>query len=81
MVPVHVGPFVLQTQIVRAKIEVDPVTAQITVTTDALPQVIDGIPTDLRTINAVIDVPGSCSTRRAATPMSFSGTAYSAQGA
>ena len=34
VVPLHVGPFVLPTQRVRAKIEVDPLTAQITVTTD-----------------------------------------------
>jgi len=81
VVPVHVGPFVLQTQIVRAKIEVDPVTAQITVVTDAFPQVIDGIPTDLRTINAVIDRPGFMFNPTSCSPMSFSGTAHSAQGA
>jgi hypothetical protein len=81
VVPVHVGPFVLQTQIVRAKIEVDPLTAQITVTTDPFPQVIDGIPTDLRTINAVVDRPGFMFNPTNCNPMSFSGTAYSAQGA
>jgi uncharacterized repeat protein (TIGR01451 family) len=81
VVPVHVGPFTLQTQIVRAKIEVDPLTAQITVTTDALPQVIDGIRTDLRTINAVIDRPGFMFNPTNCAPMSFSGTAFSAQGA
>ena len=81
VVPVRVGPFVLETQIVRAKIEVDPVTAQITVVTDAFPQVIDGIPTDLRTINAVIDRPGFMFNPTSCSPMSFSGTAYSAQGA
>ncbi|MGA9285292.1 MAG: hypothetical protein WBV85_07600 [Solirubrobacteraceae bacterium] len=80
VVPLHVGPFVLQTQIVRAKIEVDPITAQITVTTDAFPQVIDGIPTDLRTINAVIDRPEFMFNPTNCSPMSFSGTAYSAQG-
>jgi hypothetical protein len=81
VVPLHVGPFVLQTQIVRAKIEVDPLTAQITVTTDPLPQVIDGVPTDLRTINAVIDRPGFMFNPTNCSPMSFSGAAYSAQGA
>jgi hypothetical protein len=81
VVPVVVGPFTLQTQIVRAKIEVDSLTAQITVTTDPLPQVIDGVPTDLRTVNAVIDRPGFMFNPTNCSPMSFSGTAFSAQGA
>jgi uncharacterized repeat protein (TIGR01451 family) len=80
VVPVVAGPFTLQTQIVRAKIEVDPLTAQITVTTDPFPQVIDGIRTDLRTINAVIDRPGFMFNPTNCNPMSFSGTAFSAQG-
>jgi hypothetical protein len=81
VVPVVVGPFTLQTQIVRAKIEVDPLTAQITVTTDPLPQVIDGVPTDLRTVDAVIDRPGFMFNPTNCSPMSFGGTAFSAQGA
>jgi hypothetical protein len=80
-VPVVVGPFVLDTQIVRAKIEVDPHTAQITVTTDALPQVIDGVPTDLRSIDAVIDREGFMFNPTSCAPQAFSGTAFSAQGA
>jgi hypothetical protein len=76
VVPVVVGPFTLQTQIVRAKIEVDPLTAQITVTTDPLPQVIDGVPADLRTVNAVIDKPGFMFNPTNCSPMSFSGTAW-----
>jgi len=76
VVPLVVGPFTLQTQIVRAKIEVDPLTAQITVTTDPLPQVIDGVPTDLRTVNAVIDRPGFMFNPTNCAPMSFSGTAW-----
>ncbi len=81
VVPVVVGPFVLQTQVVRAKIEVDPHTAQITVTTDPLPQIIDGVPTDLRTVNAVIDRPGFMFNPTNCARQSFSGTAFSAQGA
>jgi hypothetical protein len=81
VVPVVVGPFVLQTQVVRAKIEVDPYTAQITVTTNPLPQIIDGVPTDLRTVNAVINREGFMFNPTNCTPQSFSGTATSAQGA
>jgi hypothetical protein len=77
-VPLVVGPFVLQTQVIRAKIEVDPLTAQLTITTDPLPQVIDGVPTDLRTINAVIDKPEFMFNPTNCSPASFSGTAFGA---
>jgi hypothetical protein len=80
VVPLVVGPFTLQTQVVRASIAVDPHTAQLTVTTDPLPQIIDGIPTDLRTINAVIDRPGFMFNPTDCDPQSFSGVATSAEG-
>ena len=76
VVPLHVGPFVLKTQRVRAKIEINPTTAALTVTTNPLPQEVAGVPTDLREVDAVIEHedfmvnPTSCS------PSSFSGTAY-----
>jgi uncharacterized repeat protein (TIGR01451 family) len=76
VVPVHVGPFTLPTQVVRARIDVDPLTAQITVTTDPLPQVIAGVPTDLRTVDAVIDREGFMFNPTNCSPMSFSGTAW-----
>ena len=81
VVPLHVGPFTLQTQIVRAKIEVNPLTTQLTITTDPLPTIIDGIPADLRTINAVIDKPGFMFNPTGCEPSSFSGTATSTEGA
>ena len=81
VVPLVVGPFTLQTQVVRAKIEVDPLTAQLTVTTDPLPTIIDGIPADLRAINAVIDRPGFMFNPTGCEPGSFSGTATSTEGA
>jgi hypothetical protein len=80
-VPLVVGPFTLQTQIVRSKIEVDPHTAQITVTTDPIPSIIDGIPSDVRTINAVIDRPEFMFNPTNCRPQSFSGTATSNEGA
>jgi hypothetical protein len=79
--PVIAGPFNLGTIVTRAKIEVDPHTAQITIITDPLPQIIDGIPTDLRTINAVADRPGFMINPTNCNPQEFSGTATSAQGA
>ena len=80
VVPLHVGPFTLQTQIVRAKIEVDPVTTQLTVSTDPLPTIIDGIPADLRAINAVIDRPEFMFNPTGCESQSFSGTAYGTEG-
>jgi hypothetical protein len=81
VVPLHVGPFTLQTQVVRAKIEVDPITTQLTITTDPLPTIIDGIPADLRAINAVIDRPGFMFNPTNCEPQAFSGTATSTEGA
>jgi hypothetical protein len=79
-VPVITGPFNLGTVVVRSKIEVDPLTSQLTVTTDRFPQILDGVPTDLRTINAVIDRPGFMFNPTSCEPMAFAGTAFSAQG-
>ncbi len=80
VVPVVVGPFNLGTTVVRGKIEVDPQTSALTITTDALPTILDGVPADLRTIDAVIDRkefmfnPTNCGRQ------SFSGTATSVEG-
>jgi hypothetical protein len=76
VVPAIAGPFNLGTVVVRAKIEVDPHTAQITVTTDPLPQILDGVPLDLRTVDAVIDRPGFMFNPTNCNPQAFSGTAY-----
>lgn len=75
VVPLHVGPFVLPTQRVRAKIEVDPHTSQLTVTTNELPQVVAGVPTDLREVDAVIERPDFMINPTNCDPQEFSGTA------
>ncbi len=84
-VPVIAGPFDLGTRVVRASIAVDPQTAQLTITTDpsgpyAIPTVLDGIPTDLRDINAVVDRPGFMFNPTNCSPQSFSGIASSSEG-
>jgi hypothetical protein len=78
VVPLHVGPFTLPTQRVRAKIEVDPRTAQLTVKTNPLPQEVAGVPTDLREIDAVADHPEFIVNPTNCEPSSFSGTATGA---
>ncbi len=80
VVPIVAGPFTLETQVVRARIEVDPHTAQLTITTDPLPTIVDGIPADMRSINAVIDRPEFMFNPTNCAPMSFSGTATSTEG-
>lgn len=74
--PVIAGPFNLGTIVTRAAIEVDPRTAQITITTDPLPQVVAGVPTDLRSINAIIDRPNFLFNPTSCEPSAFSGTAW-----
>ena len=74
-VPVIAGPFNLGTTVVRGKIEVDPQTSQLTITTDPLPTVLDGVPVDMRTINAVIDRKEFMFNPTNCNPQSFSGTA------
>jgi hypothetical protein len=74
------GPFDLGTIVTRAKIDVDPHTAQVTVTTDPLPQIIQGVPTDIRSIDAVIDRPGFIVNPTSCERMTVSGTATSTTG-
>lgn len=74
--PVIAGPFNLGTIVTRASIAVDRSTAQITVTTDPLPQVVAGVPTNLRQINSVIDRPGFMFNPTNCSPQAFTGTAW-----
>jgi hypothetical protein len=75
------GPFNLGTIVTRAKVEVDPTTAQVTVTTDSLPQIIDGVPTDLRMIRAVIDRPEFAFDPTNCEPMSMTALLTGVEGA
>ena len=52
------GPFNLGTVVTRATIAVNPHTAQVTVTSDPFPQVRDGVPLRLKTLNVTVDRPG-----------------------
>ncbi len=79
-VPVIAGPFNLGTTVVRGKIEVDPQTSQLTITTDPVPTILDGVPVDMRTINAVIDRKEFMFNPTNCNPQAFSGTATSTEG-
>jgi hypothetical protein len=97
--PVKAGPFDLEHDtsnpaqnpacdcvVVRAKIEVDPTTAALTITTDstgshAIPHLIDGIPVQIKAVNVTVNRehftfnPTNCS------PMSLTGAIVSDEGA
>ncbi len=83
VVPVAAGPFNLGVVVVRAKIEVDPHTSRLTITTNpaTLPTILDGVPSDIRDINVVIDRPEFMFNPTSCAPMAFTGTAYSTEGA
>jgi hypothetical protein len=79
VVPAIAGPFNLGTVVVRASIAVDPRTAQLTVTSDPLPQILQGIPLDLRTVNVAVDRAGFTFNPTNCQPLAVGGVAQSAQ--
>jgi hypothetical protein len=56
-VPAQAGPFDLGTVVNRAAINVDPNTALATITTDPLPQILQGVPVLYRTIHVDVNRP------------------------
>jgi hypothetical protein len=74
VVPAVAGPFDLGTVVVRASISVDRHTAQLTISSDPLPTILDGIPLDLRTVHVSVDRPGFIFNPTNCNPMSLTGT-------
>lgn len=58
VVPAKAGPFNLGTIVLGARITVNPSTAALTITSGPLPQQLDGIPLQIKTINLNIDREG-----------------------
>jgi hypothetical protein len=98
--PVKAGPFDLEHDtsnpnqdpacdcvVVRAKIEVNPTTAALSVTTNsesegyAIPHLIDGIPVQIQHVNVNIDRPGFTFNPTSCNPMSITGSIGSDEGA
>jgi hypothetical protein len=69
------GPFDLGTVVVRAPVRIDPTTAQISVQSDPLPQMLEGIPLDVRTIAVDIDKPNFSLNGTNCDPLAFHGQA------
>ncbi len=81
VVPAKAGPFDLGTVVVRAKVDVNALTAQLTVSTDPLPQVIGGVPVNLRLVNVTIDRHNFTFNRTSCNPTSVSGSITGGEGA
>jgi hypothetical protein len=81
VVPAVAGPFNLGTVVVRATINVDPHTAALTVASDPLPSVLQGIPLDIQSVNVTVDRPGFIFNPTDCEPLTVGGTLASTQGA
>ena len=57
VVPAQAGPFDLGLVVNRSGIYVDPETALVTIKTDPLPQILEGVPISYRTLNVKVDRP------------------------
>lgn len=81
VVPAKAGPFDLGTVVVRAKVEVNIHTAQLQVTTDPLPQIVGGVPVNLRLVNVTIDRPNFTYNPTDCNPTEVAGSMTGGQGA
>lgn len=85
VVPAEAGPFNLDENgrpvVVRARIEVDPHTAQVTAVSDPMPTRLQGVPFDVRRVEVVVDKPGFIFNPTNCDAMGVAGTIGSSEGA
>ena len=79
--PLDLGTGPCDCEVVRATVNVDPRTAQLTVTNGALPTIKDGIPFQVKDVNVDINRPEFIFNPTDCDPMSVNGTLSSTQGA
>ncbi len=90
--PAKAGPYDLEKDtpcdcvVVRARIEVDPITAALTITTDntgpyKIPTILGGIPLQIKHVNVLINRPGFTFNPTNCNPMQITGSLTSTQGA
>jgi hypothetical protein len=84
--PAKAGPFDLGQVVVRAKIEVDPSNAAITITSDStgpyrIPQIIDGIPLQIKHVSVTITRPEFTFNPTNCAPQQIGGALTSSEGA
>jgi hypothetical protein len=86
VVPAKAGPFDLgngacDCVVVRAKIEIDPHTSALTITSDPLPTILQGIPVQLKHVNVTVDRPGFTFNPTNCSQLAISAVLTSEQGA
>ena len=82
--PAKAGPFDLQEGrpvVVRAKIEIDPHTAALTVTTGQIPSIVEGFPLQIKHVNVLINRLGFTFNPTSCEPMTVTGTIAAWEGA
>jgi hypothetical protein len=84
--PAKAGPFDLGHVIVRAKIEVDPISSALTITSDSegpykIPTIIDGIPLQIKHVNVSINRPNFTFNPTNCSPLAITGKLLSVEGA
>jgi hypothetical protein len=78
--PAVAGPFDLGAVVVRTALYVDPESARIHAVSDPFPQILEGIPLDLRSVALRMDRPDFTLNPTSCDPMAISGAALSALG-
>jgi hypothetical protein len=83
--PAKAGPFDLGKVVVRGKIEVDPVTAALTITIDnegpyKIPTILDGIPLEIKHLNVNINRPNFTFNPTNCSPLAITGNLHSTEG-
>jgi hypothetical protein len=81
VVPAEAGPFNLGTVVVRARIMVDPHTGQVSVISDPMPSMLQGVPLDVKTVHVEVDNPNFIFNPTNCKELHVDGTIGSAEGA
>jgi hypothetical protein len=81
VVPAQAGPFDLGTVVNRAAIEVDPETGLATITTDPLPQILEGVPVAYRTVHVDVTRPDFMINPTSCDPKKVTATVTASNGA
>ncbi len=81
VVPAVSGPYDLGNVVVRAALEVDPLTAQVTTVSDPLPRILEGVPLRTRAVEVNLDRPNFAINPTDCSPFSVDGTILGSEGA
>ena len=81
IVPAVAGPFDLGVQVVRTALNIDPRNAQVTAVSDPLPQILEGVPLQVRDIRVELDRPGFALNPTNCEPLAIAGEIAGGSGA